>query len=101
MTVKEFLESTFNPNNEYNLRKRIKCVDGFSLSVQGGTHFHYCQPRELCNYYDKVEIGFPSENVPEFEEYKDEDVPMVETICGYVPIEIVEEVIKKHGGITK
>lgn len=101
MTVKEYLEKTFNPNDEYERRKRIICNDGFSVSVQGGNQFNYCEPRRHCNMYFEVELGFPSETIPELDKYADDPDNHKETVFGYVPIEEVEELIAKHGGIKE
>ena len=99
MTAKEYMEKTFERGNEYLRRARIECNDGFSMSVQGGTSFHYCTPRENVNEYEEVEIGFPSEKeelIMQYAENKDEPT---DTVYGYVPIETVEAVVEKHGGI--
>jgi len=102
MTVKEYLESTFTKDDEYNIRKRIVCKDGYNISVQGGNRFCYCQPRELCNYYDKVELGYPSEPDELINKYAEGNgiSAFTQTVYPYVDIEIVEELIKKHGGIA-
>ena len=40
--------------------KRIKCKDGFSMSVQASKR-NYCEPRlDNAVEYSKVEVGFPS-----------------------------------------
>ena len=98
MTVKEYLENTFT-GYEYTVRDKIVCVDGFSVSVQGGTRGHYCMPRKLCNIYTKVELGFPSSVERSILEYaENEDCP-TETVYAFVPIEVVEKLIASHGGI--
>ena len=48
--------------------------------------------------YESVELGYPSIEDELINEYA-EDEPYTETVYGYVPIEIVEELINKHGGI--
>jgi len=100
MTVKEYLESTFDPDNKYNVRKGVTCADGFTVSIQGGTFSHYCSPRELCNVYHMVELGFPSAEMPELSEYAEKPENHKDSIFGYVPIEKVESVIASHGGIV-
>lgn len=99
MTVKEHLEQTYEPNNKYTVRKAIKCVDGFTLSVQGGTHTHYCTPREHCNYYVEVECGYPSSKEELLMPYAEDESNPTKTVYGYVPIEVVEQIVIKHGGI--
>ena len=98
MKVIDFLKSTYK-DDAYNVRPFAICKDGFKISIQGGTKSHYCIPRKLCNEYIKVELGFPSKSddlILEFAESK--DIP-TDTVYGYVPIEIVEKLIEKHGGI--
>lgn len=80
-------------------RPLIKCADGFEISVQASCT-HYCSPKyNNAGYYDSVELGFPSIEEPLITQYaKDENDP-TNTVYGYVPIELVDEVIRKHGGI--
>lgn len=98
MTVKEYLKNTYK-DSEYNTRDRIVCKDGLSLSVQGGTKFHYCKPRKLCNQYEEVEIGFPSKKCWSLMPYAEDKERPIDTVYGYVPIEVVERLVKRHGGL--
>ena len=101
MSVIEFLESSFDPSKPYLVRARICCKDGFSISVQGGTEFHYCSPRRHCNQYIEVELGFPSAEDPLLEDYAEDPSDPTGTVYGYVPIEVVESLIEKHGGMVE
>ena len=101
MTVKDYMEKTYEPGNPYSRRARIKCADGFSMSVQGGTEYHYCSPREHCNYYDEVEIGFPSDKEDLIMRFAEQEETPTDTVYGYVPLEIVEAVAVKHGGVVE
>ena len=87
--------------DEYLVRPRARCADGFSISIQGGTRFHYCQPRELCRIFESVELGFPNQVEDLIMPYIDgsEDNPLG-NVYGFVPIEVVDEMITKHGGIV-
>ena len=81
----------------------IVCVDGFEMSVQVGAHL-YSEPKKVAKRYSAVEIGFPSEHEPLIEEYAEtfhqEDVTdYTDTVYPYVPVKIVNKVLKKHGGI--
>lgn len=79
--------------------KRIECNDGFSISVQANK-FAYCMPRENKAWpYSEVELGFPSE-VDDLIEIYGEEHGTTETVYPYVPIDIVNELIEKHGGIA-
>jgi len=97
--VKEYLESTFDKENPCLIRKRIKCRDGYTVSVQGGDYFHYCEPRIHENSYFNVELGYPSCCDEEILKYAENPDAPTETVYAYVPIEIVEELVEKHGGI--
>ena len=82
----------------------IVCADGFSMSVQVGPHL-YSEPKKVAKRYSKVEIGYPSEREPLLEEYVelslfDENfVDYTDTVYPYVPVKVVDKVLKKHGGI--
>ena len=49
--------------------------------------------------YESVELGFPSVEDELINEYAEDCMNYTETVYGYVPIEIVEKLIEKHGGI--
>ena len=75
MTIRDWLKKPVRMHT-YGIqenRPRLYCNDGYSISVQASS-FHYCRPREDDSDYTK-------------------------TVYGYVPIEIIEELINKHGGI--
>ena len=84
----------------------IVCVDGFEMSVQVGYSL-YCKPKNVAKRYSEVEIGFPSEHESLIEDYAEtfykedgEDVTdYTDTVYPYVPVKIVNKVLKKHGGI--
>ena len=82
----------------------IVCSDGFEMSVQVGYHL-YSEPKKVAKRYSKVEIGYPSEREPLLEEYVelsmfDENfVDYTDTVYPYVPVKVVDKVLKKHGGI--
>ena len=101
MNVTDFLKSTFYPSNPYLVRPRISCKYGFSVSVQGGTEFHYCTPRHHCNQYIEVELGFPSATDSLLEGYAEDPSDPIGTVYGYVPIVVVENLVEKHGGMVE
>lgn len=96
MNIQEFLRKT----TKYVIRPHIKCKDGFEMSVQA-SKYHYCTPRMdlLDGDYSSVEIGFPSEKEDLLIPHAEDEANPTDTVYGYVPIEIVNEVIKKHGGM--
>ena len=85
---------------------QIICSDGFKMSVQVGFSL-YSTPKKVAKRYSAVEIGFPSEHEPLIEEFAEtfykedgEDVTdYTDTVYPYVPVKIVDKVLKKHGGI--
>ena len=83
----------------------IVCEDGFSMSVQVGYSL-YSTPKKIAKRYSAVEIGYPSEPEELIKEYAelapfDEDTTdYTDTVYPYVPVKIVDKVLKKHGGIN-
>jgi hypothetical protein len=78
---------------------RATFTDGDSISIQVGS-FAYCLPRNDSGPYHEVELGFPS-FVPDetIMDYAEEPDNPKETVYGYVPIELVEEMIASKGGL--
>lgn len=78
---------------------KLICADGFQLSVQA-SQYHYCAPREDAQpFYCLVEVGYPSEKEPLLMQYAEEADNPTETVYGYVPTELVAEIVTKHGGL--
>jgi hypothetical protein len=85
------------------LNEKITCKDGFHVSVQA-SQYHYSTPREdYPGEYTHVECGFPSahpgEEMARYQEMPDEDP--TGCVYPYVPIAIVERMLKSHGGISE
>ncbi len=110
------------------VRPRIKCADGFNISAQANG-YTYCEPR-VTQYehdghweievldrfgiyptgefesksaftpYDMIELGFPSEEEPDILDYIDGSNDPTNEVYGYVPVDVVDKVLKKHGGIV-
>ena len=106
MTVKDWLAKSIETNAYYDgaceiqaNRPRLYCNDGYSISVQASA-FHYCSPRlNGLQDYKSVELGYPSTEDELINEYAEDDLDYTNTVYGYVPIEVVEKLIEKHGGI--
>lgn len=80
---------------------KIHCKDGFSISVQA-SEGHYCYPRLNVGPWAEFELGFPSEADDLIMEYIDDrEMDPTKTVYGYVPIDVVNKLIAKHGGIVK
>ena len=119
MKINKFIKDNLKikyPAEEYSSLKEvlttsrlphIVCADGFSMLVQVGYSL-YSTPKKVAKRYSAVEIGFPSEHEPLIEEYaefipfgdeEDEEPDYTDTVYPYVPVEVVDKVLKKHGGI--
>jgi hypothetical protein len=78
----------------------VVCLDGFQMSVQASED-NYSTPRESgCAAYTHVDVGFPSEADPLLTPYMECPGDPTESIYPYVPSEVVEAVISRHGGIV-
>ena len=78
----------------------IKCADGFTMSVQGSA-YHYCSPRITgLAIYNNYEIGYPSEAEPLLMPYAEDADHPTDTVYGYVPVQVLVDVIAKHGGVA-
>lgn len=97
--------------NEYLLREahikdgwkqnaqRMICKDGFNMSVQASNN-HYCEPKNNDGPWGEVEVIYPSEKEDLLMEHAEDRSKPTDTIYAYVPIEVVIQVIEKHGGLT-
>lgn len=74
--------------------ERIVCENGFSMSVQAG-EYNYCYPKEDKADWTHVEVGYPSERVPELDKFTNEDFE----IYYRIPIELILEIIANNGGL--
>lgn len=82
-------------------RPRLWCKDGYSISVQA-SRYHYCSPRiNGASEYYEVELGYPSMEDCLINEYAEDWTEPMDTVYGYVPVRIVNELIEKHGGIDE
>ena len=80
--------------------RRILCADGFSMSVQAGAE-SYCTPRhDDATAYTEVEIGFPNSQEDLLMRYAEDTNSPIGTVYGFVPVQVVINVLVKHGGIV-
>lgn len=80
--------------------ERLRCVDGFTMSVQAGEG-RYSEPNEDCSIgYSQMEVGFPSEEDSDLMPYAENPLNPTQTIYGWVPVTVLKKVIRKHGGIS-
>lgn len=79
----------------------LLCKDGFSISIQANSTA-YCYPREdNCKQYEHVELGYPSKFDDLIIDWVEDDSSPCRTVYGYVPVDVVNRVIEKHGGYDK
>jgi hypothetical protein len=85
----------------YKRNKQVVCADGFNMSVQAHDGA-YCEPRlDAQRKYTLVEIGFPSAKEPLIMPWCEDDRKPTDTVYGYVPVDVVTNVIVKHGGMVE
>lgn len=101
MTINEFLQK-YRREGAYGVnvcRPRVRCADGFTASVQAGAGI-CSMPRVDSDCYTHVEIGYPSEREDLWMDYAENIKAPRDTVYGYVPVEVVDKALKKHGGIA-
>lgn len=87
--------------NVHIVFNHIKCKDWFSMSVQA-SYGHYCEPRitlfsKHSFIYETMEVWYPSEKQDLLMPYCAQET--WEGVYWQVPIEILNKIIEKHGGI--
>lgn len=84
----------------FRVRPAVKCEDGFEVSIQA-SYGHYCTPRvNDAPRYESVELGYPSMVDDLILEYAETPSEPTHTVYGQVPVEIVDQLIEKHGGMV-
>jgi len=105
MTINQFLKKyrkvrQIVPGMTSSYTPHVVCKDGFTMSVQAGQSL-YSKPRDDAKRYKEVEVGFPSEDEVLIKNFAEDGENLCDTVYGYVPTKIVNQVIKKHGGIDE
>ena len=94
------MEKTYN--SKCFLLPRIYCKDGFNISIQVNKG-NYCSSengiRMFGTDWKSVEWGFPSQNIDGEKYNAENEYDTMNTVGGYVDINIMEELINEHGGI--
>lgn len=69
------------------------------MSVQAGDGL-YCEPRVNLESgeYATCEVGYPSQKEELLMPYIEDPTEPTKAVCPYVPVEVIEQVIEKHGG---
>ena len=105
------LDSIVNGPADQGVQPKITCADGFTLSVQA-SYGHYCSPRPPFTKsahtawrgpYTAVEVGYPSEQPEPWSDWLQlseqfSGNPTHETVYGFVPVQMVRDLIALHGG---
>ena len=86
------------PNTMKKPYPTLVLKSGLSLSVQASS-YHYCEPRSDSGPYSSFEIGFPSEKIDKIMEYAEDPESPTATVYGYVPSQVVLEIIQDNQGI--
>ena len=100
-TVRNFLTATSITGGDglQKSRPHILCTDGFELSVQAGAQFYSHPKKDLPDgAYTHVEVG-PIKAVEEtLLPYSENKRNPKRSVNAFVPVELVEALIQKHGG---
>ena len=77
----------------------VVCADGFEMSVQAHEGA-YCSPRgDNAEKYTAAEVGFPSKAEPLLMKWAENPARPMDTVYGWVPAQVIVNVIAKHGGM--
>lgn len=79
--------------------KRIRCADGFTMSVQASST-SYCEPHQDTDLYTSAEVGFPSAYDFFLHPYAEDSSAPTKTVYGYVPAAVIRLCIESHGGMV-
>ena len=80
------------------MNQAIKCADGFTMSVQA-SETNYSSPRDNTGPYTEAEVGFPSKPESLLMGYAEDREQPTDTVYGWVPRQVIINVIAKHGGM--
>jgi hypothetical protein len=82
-------------------RRRFVCGNGLSFLLRAGKYL-FSKPQSETGPWESVEVAYTSRPVPELFPY--EQIPRQrnsrESVYQYVPVEVVDDIIEKNGGIS-
>lgn len=106
MALIDILAAANNAFTGFKVDNKIRCADGFSMSVVTGGG-SYSVPRgapfdeSADGPYTAAEVGFPSARPEPWDEWsqycEDPDKP-TRTVYAYVPAHVIRALIDLHGG---
>ena len=104
--MERFLSNWLVKNKEqdrscYPMVPCIICEDGFSLSVQCNSGSYGAPREDYSDFYWQGEVGYPSEKPDFIMGHCENPHRPTDTIYPYVEIELVEQLILQHGGISE
>ena len=79
-------------------RELFTCTSGLTFSLQTSS-FHYCTPRTDKGPWSQVEIGFPNQAIEKLMPFAEDKDRPTGTVYGWVPMNIIMEVITDNGGL--
>lgn len=97
-TCNEFLRRAKRTRS--GLREPLRCKDGFSISVQVGKGYRCTPKTDDAGSYHTVECALASDVEPLLLGYAEEPDCPRSTEYDYVPVNVMNAVIEKHGGIV-
>ncbi len=102
-TIQTYWRKKAKGKMKYPVIDPVVCRDGFTMSVQASS-VHYSIPRFktlTTGKYERWEVMPLSRPLPRvLAKYKTEREGLtVGTVCGFVPTEVVDAIIAKHGGL--
>ena len=105
MKINEFIQKyrvveKLVPGMTRSYNPHVVCKDGFKMSVQAGQSL-YSEPKDVADSYERAEVGYPSTEETLLTTYAEDNNNLCDTVYGYVPCSIIDEVIEKHGGIDE
>ena len=99
ITLQEFMNDKDIVAGDYQ-RAHAKCADGFTVSIQASC-WHYSEPRQtFSDKFDSLELGFPTERDELIMPYAQSPESPTEIVYPYVPWDVVEKMVEKHGNIV-
>ena len=105
MKINDYIKAFYENSDDIRSLPWIICKDGFRMSVQVGRGMnsipkHIISDEEWENgkRYICVECGVLNAEEKLLEQYAEEPLA---TIYAYVPVEVIDLIIQKHGGMRK
>lgn len=79
------------------VRPKFLLKDGISLSIQASSAHYSSLDSFEQDKYETVEVGFPSEPIPELLPYAEDSGAPTDSVYAYVPVDLLNNIIEAHG----